>query len=328
MEELRVEVLMVMKHAPDCVKQTAHDGNDGHFLLLAAGEQALIGGLDLRAALEGDQGGHKERQAQVPVAGATDVAWSVGGAALARPRIEPGMSHPLFGFELRGQHEQFAEQAQGADFADARHAAEPFDLGSELGLASGEFGGGLLQGFDPFLQVANVRAQIRRDESVAIRREGDGVEPRHFAGQLAAQLDEPATELLQGQDRVGGWSPRHELHALQELEDAQRIDRIGLGPGQPGTLEIFDRPWIDDHDFDSRRALQRERQAQAVNAGGFQTNTGAGSTPGEHFEQLAVVSRRVGQGAGSFSLAVAEDGHDQFSGADIEAGTDRGGGGD
>jgi hypothetical protein len=41
-----------------------------------------------------------------------------------------------------------------------------------------------------------------------------------------------------------------------------------------------------------------------------------------------VASRRIGQGAGSFSLAVAEDGHDQFSGADIEAGTDRGGGGD
>jgi hypothetical protein len=53
-----------MKHAPDDVEKASHDG-DGHFLLLAAG------GLEVRAALDGDQGGHKERQAQVPVAGAS-----------------------------------------------------------------------------------------------------------------------------------------------------------------------------------------------------------------------------------------------------------------
>src|SRR4029434_4587561 len=92
MEELRVEVLLVAKHAPEGVEQPAHDGDDGHFLLLAAGEQGLIGGLEAGAALDAAQGGYEERQASVPVAGATDLTRGVGGAALARPRIEPGMS--------------------------------------------------------------------------------------------------------------------------------------------------------------------------------------------------------------------------------------------
>jgi hypothetical protein len=33
---------------------------------------------------------------------------------------------------------------------------------------------------------------------------------------------------------------------------------VGLGAGEPGALEVFDRSWIDDHDFDPWRALQGE----------------------------------------------------------------------
>lgn len=325
MEELRVEVLLVMEHAPDRVKHPAHDGDDGHLLLLAAGEEGFIGGLDLRTALDGDQGGHEKGQAQVPIAGAADVARGVGGAALAGPRVEPGVGDPLFGFKVFGQDEQFAEQTQGTDFPNAGHTAEPLDLAGEIGFACRQFGGGLLQGFDPLLEMANVDGQIGGDQSIATGSKRDGVETGLFASQLAAELDQPPAELLQGQDRVGGWRPRHELHALEELEDAQRIDGIGLGAGQAGTLEVFDRPRIDDHDFDAFGPLQGERETQAVNTGGFQTNAGGGTTAGEQLEELPVTGGRIGQGAGTFGLAVAEEGHDQFSGADIDAGTDLGG---
>jgi hypothetical protein len=177
-------------------------------------------------------------------------------------------------------------------------------LGGEVGLARGQFGSGLLQGFEPFLQMTDVRVQIGGDESGAIGSKRDGVEAGLLAGQFAAQLDESAAQLLQGEHGIGGRRPRDELHALEELEDTQRIDAIGLGAGQSGTLEVFDRPWIDDHDFHPRGSLQ------AVNASGFQTNAGGGTTAGEQLEQLPVTGGRIGQGAGTFGRAVAEDRHD------------------
>ena len=102
MEEMRVEVLLVMEHAPDRVEQPAHDGDEGDLLLFAASQEGLVGGFDLRAALDGDQGRHEEREAQVPVAGPADVPRGVGGTALAGAGIEPGVGDPLFGFEFRG----------------------------------------------------------------------------------------------------------------------------------------------------------------------------------------------------------------------------------
>lgn len=108
--------------------------------------------------------------------------------------------------------------------------------------------------------MADVGFEIGGDEAVAIRGEGDGVEPGLFAGQLAEELDHAPAELLQGEDGGRGRSPGHELHALQELEDAERIDRVGFGAGQPGALEVFDRPWIDA--MTSTRAARCEASAR------------------------------------------------------------------
>ena len=59
MEEVWVEVLLVAEHAPEGVEEAAHDGDDRHLLFFAAGEEGLVGGLDLRAALDGDERGHE-----------------------------------------------------------------------------------------------------------------------------------------------------------------------------------------------------------------------------------------------------------------------------
>ena len=322
MEELRIKVLVVVEHAPDRVEQAAHDGNDRDLLLLATGEQRFVGGFDLRAALDGDQGGHEEREAQVPVAGPADVARGVGGAALAGPRVEPGVGHPLFGFEAGGQREQFAEQFQRTELADAGHAAQPGDLHGEAGLAGGEFGGGLLEGFEPFLQVAEVGLQVGGDEPVAIRGKLDGVQAGLLAGQFAPELAHATTDLLQGEHGGGGRRPRDEVHALEELEDAQGIDRVGLGAGQPGALKVFDRSWIDDHDLHPLGPLQGEREAQAVNAGGFQADAGRGASAGQQLEELAMTGGRVWQRDRGFEEVIAAQRDDQFRGTDIEAGAD------
>jgi hypothetical protein len=322
MEELRVEVLVVMEHAPDGVEEAAHDGDDRDFFLFAAGEEGLVGGLDLRATLDGDQRGHEQRQAQMAVAGAADVARGVGGAALARARIEPGVGDPLFGFECARQDEQFAEELERADFPDAGHAAEPLDLHGELGVTRGEFGSGLLQSLDALLELTDMGGQIGGDDPVAIRGKGDGMQPGLFPRQFAAELDQAPAELLQSQDSVRGRRPRDEVHALQELEDAERIDAIGLGPGQPGALEVLDGSGIDDHDLDAFRPVQSERQAQAVDARGFQANAGVRAAPGQQLAQLPVTGGGVGEGAGAFGMAITKEGADDLGGADIEAGTD------
>ena len=144
MEELWVKVLLVVKHAPDRVEEAAHDGDNRDLLFLAAGQQGVIGGFNLRAALDGDQGGHEQRTTQVAVAGATDVARGIGGTALARPRIEPGVGDPLLGLQVLGQDEQFTQEAQGADLADAGDAAQALDLSRQVRLTRREFGRGEL----------------------------------------------------------------------------------------------------------------------------------------------------------------------------------------
>ena len=52
MEELGIEVLVVVEHAPDGVEHPAPEGDEGDLLLFAAGQEGFVGGLDLRAALE------------------------------------------------------------------------------------------------------------------------------------------------------------------------------------------------------------------------------------------------------------------------------------
>jgi hypothetical protein len=102
MEELRVEVLLVVEHAPEGVEKAAHQCHDRHILLLPTGQQRFVGGADLRAALDSHQHGHEERMPQVAVAGAADLAWGVAGSALPRPRVEPGMGDPWLGFQVLG----------------------------------------------------------------------------------------------------------------------------------------------------------------------------------------------------------------------------------
>ena len=221
------------------------------------------------------------------VAGAADGARGGGGSAWSRARVESGVGDPWLGFEVFGQDKEFAQKAQSAEFSDARHTAQARDLDREVRFVRRQFGGGQVEAFEPLLQVADVRVEIGGDQPVAIRGEGDGVEAGLLAGQFAAQLDETAADLREGQDRIGRRGPRHKLHALEELEDAEGIDGVGLGAAEPGALEVFDRPRIDDHHDHALGPVQGKRQAQAVNAGGFQTDASRGGAAGQQFRSTA-----------------------------------------
>ena len=128
MEELGIEGLLMAEEAPEGVEEAAHEGDDGDFLPLAAGEEGFVGGAEVGAALDGDEHGHEEGVAEVAVASAADLARGVGGAALARARVEPGVGDPLPGLEVLGQDEEFAEELDGGEFRDAGDGAEQVHL--------------------------------------------------------------------------------------------------------------------------------------------------------------------------------------------------------
>jgi hypothetical protein len=110
--------------------------------------------------------------------------------------------------------------------------------------------------------VSNVGGQVSRDQTVAIRGVSDGVKPCFFPREFPAQLNHATTQLLESQDRLTRWSPWEKLHAPEELEDAERIDRIGLGPGQPGALKVFNGSWVDRQP--RRRSSRVDRYSEAI----------------------------------------------------------------
>jgi hypothetical protein len=179
-----------------------------------------------------------------------------------------------------------------------------------------------MQGFDPLLELADASPEVCGDEAAAIRGEGNGVQARLLAGEFAPELRHAADGLLEREDGSGGRRPRHELHAHEELQDAERVDTVGLGTGEPGALEVFCGPRVDDHDPDARGAVQRKGEVEAVNARGFQADAGMGAAPGEQADDLAVPGGRVGEGLQGLGLAVAQERKNQFTGADINAGKD------
>jgi hypothetical protein len=143
--------------------------------------------------------------------------------------------------------------------------------------------------------MPDVRPQIGGDEAIAIGGKLDGVQAGLFAGEFLAELEHPAADLLQAEHGRRRRSPRHEVHAEQELEDAEGVDPIGLGAGEPGALEVLDGSRVHDHDLAPCRALQGERQVEAVDAGGFQADASDRTPAGEQAQELPMAGGGVGR---------------------------------
>ena len=325
-EERRVEGLLMVKDAPDGVEEFAHDGDDRLLGFLAPVEESLIAGFNLLVALDRDQGGHEEGGAQMDVASLTDAARLMhGGAAIKRPRIESGVSHPLRSFEPFGQDEQFTEEAQATLIRNAGRGGQHFQRLGEQCTAAGELEGFLFQRDDAALQVRKVEPQIAGNDLACGRELRDGMQAILFACDLAFELGEPSRELLEGQHIRRRWGPGNEGHPAQVIEDPEGIDPIGLGPLHAGADEVFDGSGIEHHDLHARLRLQVQGEGHAVNPSRFQGDPNATRFGGQLLEQLAMARRGVGIGLEArWTVPISADGNDQFAGADVGGGPEEG----
>lgn len=112
----------------DGVEQLACDRDEGLEFGFVAALQELVEGLHVGIAPHGHQGGHVEGSAQMAVAGAADAGGPVDrGSGDLVGGIEPAVGDPLPYRHLFRQRSQFAQQLQGADLGDARHADQQFE---------------------------------------------------------------------------------------------------------------------------------------------------------------------------------------------------------
>ena len=144
----------MVNDAPDGVEEFAHDGDDRLLGFLAAPEESLVTGFNLFVALDRNQGGHKERGAEMDVTSLTDPPRLMhGGAAIKRPGIESGVSDPLGSFEPFGQDEQFPQDPQATLIRDSGTGGQQFQGLSEQRTAAGE-----LKGFGACISVLKLAA--------------------------------------------------------------------------------------------------------------------------------------------------------------------------
>ena len=193
----------------------------------------------------------------MPVAGFGDAPGLAERAArLAGARSESGLGDSLRGFEPGRQHEQLGQQAPRAGVGDAWRRGQPFHLFPQQRMALGQSQGCLVEGLQAALEVGDVEFQVVGDgDSSFLRRELDGVEPGLLAHEFLLELAHASGELLQAKHFGGRLGPLHKGHARQKVEQPQRIDAVGLGAGEPGTLVVLGRPWVDDHDLHASRLV-------------------------------------------------------------------------
>ena len=132
--ELRaVEGLVASKHVVDGNEQFSHDGDEGLNGFLASGDQMLSEGSEVWLPAASDQGRHVEGRAQVLVTSLADVAGSFHRSARAlMAGIQAGMSDPLAGIEISGEHGDLAQDQDGAGGGYTGRGDQEFELPLEL----------------------------------------------------------------------------------------------------------------------------------------------------------------------------------------------------
>ena len=114
----------------DGVEEFAHDGGEGLSFSFAAGEEALVEGVEVGIAVGGDEGGHVEGAADMSVADLTDArAFVDRGARGMGAGIEAGMGDPLADGHGGGQRGEFSEEGDGTGGGDAGDGAELAEAG-------------------------------------------------------------------------------------------------------------------------------------------------------------------------------------------------------
>jgi DNA transformation protein len=92
-----------------------------------------------------------------------------------------------------------------------------------------------------------------------------------FAREFGIELHDAPVNRLQLKDLRRRWLPRGKRHALEIIQNAAGIHRVGLSALHARPGKILYRPRIDHHHLHILRMVQRQRKLQAVNPSRFQT---------------------------------------------------------
>lgn len=305
-------------------EQFPHDGDESyHLVLVTLFDQMGILGLEDGLTPDGDQSGHVEGRSDVTVAGFGDVAMAVeAGAGLAYAGIEAGMGDPLRPFHLRVQNEQFAQEQDGASVSDASHGGEElkFTLKTRIGLDD------LLGRRDESLHTdfeLTDRAEQFLGYDVAGGAMGaDGMQAVVLTDAFGAELIDASGDALQGQQRSSRSNPWPKWHDLQEVQDADGVDLVGLASESLGPEEVFDGFGIDDRDLEARGAAEHQGDLQTVGSSGLKADSDRGATrravPGLG-DEFFVTDRIIGKSQGLDATIGQSGGGDQFQTSDIDA---------
>ncbi len=161
---------IVADHGVEGNDKLSHDGDDGHFGLLAGVEQASFEGLESGIEHGGGLGSHEENASDGGSA-AKDVAQAFHLAAVevVRNDANQGGDRPI------GQSAEFGqegEQSGGQDWTDARHGTQQIAAGAERGVCGNGLGNKPVELGDVALELSDTAgpagAAMRRRAGVGL----------------------------------------------------------------------------------------------------------------------------------------------------------------
>ncbi len=251
---------IVADHGVEGNDKLSHDGDDGHFGLLAGVEQASFEGLESGIEHGGGLGSHEENASDGGSA-AKDVAQAFHLAAVevVRNDANQGGDRPI------GQSAEFGqegEQSGGQDWTDARHGTQQIAAGAERGVCGNGLGNKPVELGDVALELSDT-AGLQAPQCGVAQELGlvagllDGID------QLATRLDQlgkPIDVRSRRTSRLGS--------VATNLAMTRASNRSFLGEHARGLGEQAQLPGIDRADRQAR-LKQADDSAALISAAGF-----------------------------------------------------------
>jgi len=279
----------------DGVEQLSHHGNIGLQGLLAAGQEVLVVGSDMRFSSGADHGWEEQSPTQVGVSDAGD-ACRPGDrrAGLVLTRIESGMGHPLPRGHVLGKGGELGEDVESAGLGDAPDRLKEFEATSEDGVLADQGTGDLLQVSKAAIQLLDVLQDVLAYDRADLPTAVNHVQAVLLSSPGPGENLNAPCDGADLQDAQGGRTPGREGHASGKLEKDLGIDGVRFGALQPGAGEIPNGSRVGDLDLDSRSSVQRPSELEPVDPRGLHANARRNLPGGDPADEPAMAARRIG----------------------------------
>ena len=287
--------------------ESAHDGNEGDLVRLAAGDEALVAGLGGRFPAHRGQGCHVEQMARLGAAAADGaVAAVLSGVAVEGGEAEQGGGLAAAkGAELG----HVSAEAGGVDGTEAGDRLDDGVAAGELGVGSDALAHAAVAVGDVGLE--GLERGAGAGSGLGVEFGAELAESAELLEELAAEDEQVAEELEV--PRLG----RDRLEAVEEAETGEHggIDAVVLGELSDGFGEAAGAQGVDQDGFD---ASVEEALVEVAVVAPCGLENGAGN---------AVLEQPVAQGAAAALVVVelavesaCEDVGVELSLADVDAG--------